>query len=429
MAAGGSYLTDVHDKAPNRRLTPLVELLLWRRHAIAAVHVRPGAPAWPPRSPLTQSPPTIALCSTPRTTSDSAVIRRPSSSRSRLEQGWWRLIIVAALGFFLALVLERLLWEIALPLSLLFVAVVIAQGLAPLVTFLSRWLPRPAAVVGLYLGFLALVAIGTWFFVPSLIAQTQQFAVDLPGLQTSLRAQVDRWSPVDLEQVIAAARTYADRFAALLVALPVSVFSTAANLVLVYFISLYWLLAQPTLRQWFLGLWPEEQRADVLEVLTDIGGTMGGYVRGVGISALLVAIFTYVGLRLIGLPSPLVLAALAGICELIPILGPTLATVPALAVALATGAASPLVVLAFYVGLQQVESNIFVPLIMRGQAQIPPLLSLVAFLLGGAVGGITGALVAIPLFGALRVITERVLLPAQRPIDGESRADAARRGG
>ena len=338
-------------------------------------------------------------------------------------QGWSRLIIVAAVGIFLALVLSRLLWDIALPLSLLFVAVVIAQGLAPVVTWLSRWLPRPAAVVGLYLGFLALVAIGVWFFVPPLIAQAQQFAADLPGLQTRLRAQVDRWSPVDLDQVVAAARTYADRFAALLVALPVSVFSTAANLVLVYFISLYWLIAQPTLRRWFLGLWPEKQRPHVQEVLTDIGGTMGGYVRGVGISALLVAVFTYVGLRLIGLPSPLLLAALAGICEFIPILGPTLATVPALVVALATGTASPLVVLAFYVGLQQVESNILVPLIMQGQAQIPPLLSLIAFLIGGAVGGITGALIAIPLFGALRVIVERVLLPAQRSFVGDSRAD------
>ncbi|MBW3634426.1 MAG: AI-2E family transporter, partial [Chloroflexi bacterium] len=139
---------------------------------------------------------------------------------------------------------------------------------------------------------------------------------------------------------------------------------------------------------------------------------------------LLVAVLTYIGLQLIAVPSPLVQAVLAGIGELIPVVGPFLAAVPALAVALATGEANVVVVLAFYIGLQQVESNILIPLIMRGQASIPPLLSLVAFLIGAAVAGIIGALIAIPLFGALRVLTVRLLVPAERDIVGVSRAEA-----
>ena len=260
---------------------------------------------------------------------------------------------------------------------------------------------------------------------PTLIAQAQQFAADLPRLQTSLRTELERWRLVEIDDLIDDAGSYAGRFTELLVTLPVSVFSTAANLVLVYFISLYWLIALPRLRGWVLSLFPEEHRDDVRTLLGDIGISIGGYVRGVVISALLVGIFTYAGLVLIGVPSPLVLAVLAGIGEFIPILGPTLAAVPALAVALATGEVNPLVVLAFYIGLQQVESNILVPLIMQGQARIPPLLSSVAFLLGAAVGGIMGALIAIPQFGALRVVAERVLIPAERQLVDVTRAEAA----
>ena len=353
-----------------------------------------------------------------------ALPSRPVALTSIRAPDWARVAIIAAIALFLALVLEHLLWEIAYPLALIFGAVIIAQGLAPVVNGLSRWLPRPLAVVALYLSLLALVGGGLWLFLPTLIAQGREFATALPRFQTSLRVLVDRWSPVGLDELVASVEVFFGRFSGILVELPVAVFSAGANLLLVYFLSLYWLIAQPALRAWIVSLIPGGQRDDAGEVLTEVGETVGGYVRGVLISALSVATITYVGLLLLGVPSPLVLAILAGVGELIPVLGPFLASVPAVGIALATGQANPIIVLGFYIGLQQVESNILVPLIMRGQARIPPLLSLVAFLIGAAVGGFLGALIAIPLFGALRVIVIRVLVPAERRLVGVTRPEA-----
>ena len=352
----------------------------------------------------------------------------PASSGARFALGardWVRLTLLGTLALFLALVLREVLWEIAYPLALIFGGVIIAQGLAPVVAWLARWLPRPLAVVTLYLALLALAGAGVWLFVPTLIAQGRAFADDLPRLQTSLRTVIARWSPVEIDELATAIEGYLGRFSGLLVDLPVAVFSVGANLVLVFFLSLYWLIAQPQLRGWILGLIAEEQREPAAALLSEVGETVGGYVRGVLLSALAVATLTYLGLLLLGMPAILVLAVLAGVGELIPVLGPFLAAVPAVGLALATEAANPLLVLAFYIGLQQVESNILIPLIMRGQASIPPLLSLMAFLIGAAVGGILGALIAIPLFGAVRVITVRLLVPAERRLVGVSPAEAA----
>jgi predicted PurR-regulated permease PerM len=292
------------------------------------------------------------------------------------------------------------------------------------VTWLSRWLPRSLAAVGTYFGLLALAFAGSWIFLPTFIAQGRAFAADLPTVQVSLRTMIDHWSPVGLDHLVSTAEGYLTQFSGQLVALPMAFFSVAANLVLVVFLSLYWLIAQPALRGWVLGLIPDERRNHFRGVLTEAGQTVGGYVRGVILSAVSIAILTYIGLRLLGVPSPLVLAVLAGFGELIPVLGPLLAMIPAVAVALAAGEVNPLLVVVFYIALQQVESNLLLPLIMRGQARIPPLLSLVAFLFGAAVGGIVGALIAIPLFGALRVVVIRMLVPVERHLAGVSRAEA-----
>jgi predicted PurR-regulated permease PerM len=335
-----------------------------------------------------------------------------------------RVVIAAAVALFLVLTFERLIWVIAYPLALIFGGVVIAQGIAPLVEWPARYVPRSVAVVGVYLALLAATGVGAWMFVPIVIAQATALAADLPRFEAALQRVVDRWSPVGMERIVSSVGGYAGQFSGMLLELPLTLVAAGANLVLVFFLSLYWLIAQPRLRGWALSLVPDEHRDTIRDVLGEVGSTVGGYVRGVLISALAVGALTYAGLLLLGMPSAVALAVLAGVGELIPVLGPFLAGIPAVAVALATGAVDPLLVVAFYVGLQQVESNILIPLVMRGQAQIPPLLSLMAFLIGAAVGGVVGALIAIPLFGALRVVVVRMLVPAQRELAGISPAEA-----
>jgi putative permease len=335
-----------------------------------------------------------------------------------------RLLLASATALFAVLVLVQVLSEITYPLALIFGGVVIAQGLAPIVAWLTPTVPRGLAVVLVYLVIVGLAGTAAWYFVPVLILEIAAFAERLPRIEGTVVEELMEWSPVGGDELAAVSADLFGQFMSMLIGLPGIALAAATNLVLVLFLSLYWLIAQPALRGWFLGLIPSEHRDRARDVTAEVGSTVGGYVRGVLISAVLVATLTYAGLLVIGIPSALVLAAFAGIGELIPVLGPFIAAVPALLVALGSNDVNVFVVAAFYLVLQQIESNVVLPLVMRGQAQIPPLLSLVAFLIGAAVGGVVGALIAIPLFGALRVIVVRLLVPAHRRLAGVGEGEA-----
>ena len=125
-------------------------------------------------------------------------------------------------------------------------------------------------------------------------------------------------------------------------------------------------------------------------------------------------VFTYVGLTIIGLDLALTLSILAGLLEVIPVLGPVLAAIPMLIIALLESPTQALVVLLFVLALQQVESRILLPFIMRSQTEVSPLLVLVAIFVGEALGGLLGAIVAIPLVSMLRVFVQRVVAPWAR---------------
>jgi predicted PurR-regulated permease PerM len=150
---------------------------------------------------------------------------------------------------------------------------------------------------------------------------------------------------------------------------------------------------------------------------------MGGYVRGILIEALLITVIVFVGLWLLGVEYPLALAVLAGIGEFMPYVGPIMAAVPAVLLALLESPTLALIVLGFYVVLQLVEGYLLFPFVVGNQSEIPALLIILGLLAGGAVGGVLGALVAIPLAGALRIVVLRVIAPEIRRRTGGHAAE------
>ncbi len=338
---------------------------------------------------------------------------------------WWRTTVIGATSLAFALGVLALIWLLARPLSLLLAAVVVAQALAPIVGWLERRLPRPVAVLLVYLALALMVGGVGWLTVPPLVDQGRELVMNTPWMVEHGRAWAARVDPVGADQLIGAIQRTVNRFTGVLVALPLTLFSSLLEVFLVLFMSAYWLISAPALRRFALSLFPSTRRDRAGDVLSAVGETMGGYVRGVAINALVVGAVVYAGLLVIGVDYPLVLALVAALGELVPVVGPILAAVPAVAVALAESPRQALVVLAFYVVMQQIESNILMPQIMRRQADVPPLLSLFALLAGSAVGGLLGALVAIPLLGALRVLVIQVAVPAERRWAGAAGRDAS----
>ena len=331
---------------------------------------------------------------------------------------WWRSIAITSVGFALAIGMLVLVWQLARPLVLVLIAIIIAQALAPVASFLERWLPRTLAVVLIYLAlFGGIVGLG-WLMVPTINQQAQTLVRNTPDMLTQLREFMDEFDQETTDRLVAAAETLAERFGAILIELPLTLVSGTIDFILVIFMSAYWLIATPSLHRFALSLFPEERRDRADSVLGAMGQTMGGYVRGEVIDAIIVGALAYIGMTVIGLEYTLILAIIVALGELLPVIGPIITSIPPILIALSDSLEQGLIVAAFFLVLQQLESNLILPLVMRNQADVPPLLSLVALSAGAALGGLLGAIIAIPLAGALRIMVVRVLAPAERDWTG-----------
>ena len=343
---------------------------------------------------------------------------QPARSGVPVAQVAWRSIVLGAIALAVAFELLDFLHLLARPLAILLAAIVLAEALAPVVGWLERRLPRGLAIGLVYLLLLALVAGLGWLLLPPLVEQAQTLVANWPELLERARGWLYRFDQLGGDRLAAAVQSRLGGLLSTLMALPLALFTSVTELVLVIAMSAYWLAAAPALRRFALSLFPARQRERAGDVLGEMGVTMGGYVRGALLNALIIGSLTYVGLLVIGLDYPLVLALVAGVLEVVPIIGPIVAAVPALAIALLDSPTKALIVLGFYVALQQLEGNLVTPYVMRSQSDIPALLVLFAVFAGGTVGGVLWALVAIPLAGALQVLVLRVVAPAVRRWSG-----------
>jgi predicted PurR-regulated permease PerM len=346
------------------------------------------------------------------------------ATKQPIERSWWWYTSIGAMSLVLGFGLLGIIFLFIRPLGLLILGISIAALFAPLISWLSRRMARIIAVVLVYLALvLLLVGIGM-VIIPALAAQAQVVIVQLPAifkqLQSSLGGVQSQFYNDLLNQLI----TYLSSLGTGLVALPVALVSGLMDAVIVVFISIYGLLVAPSLRDFVLSFLPKPRSERLEAILNKMTNEMGGYFRGAIINGLIIGSMTSVGLLVIGVNYALVLGLIAGTLEFIPIIGPILGAVPMVGVALLQSPAKAIIALAYAIILHQVESNILVPNIMRTQTEISPLLVLLALTGGLTIGGIFGALVAIPLTAALRVVFIEQVFPAIRRRTGAHEEDS-----
>jgi predicted PurR-regulated permease PerM len=326
----------------------------------------------------------------------------------------WRPILQGASAISLGIAVPVLVWLLIRPLALLLLAIVLAEALSPLVRRLERWLPRLAAIAAIY-GAIALVVAGVgWLAIPRLVDQGQLLVERGPELLDQAKVLVNQWDPGGADRILDAAQNHLDRVGGWIVDIPVALVSTLVEIVLVLFLSAYWLISAPALHRFVRSLLPPSRRDEVSDVIGEMGQAMGGYVRGVVIDAVIMGALAYLGLLLVGFDYPLVGGLVTMVGELVPVVGPIAAAVPIVAIGFLDSPTMALSVLVLYVVLQQFEGHLLTPNIMRSQTHVSQVLTLFALFAGGALGGILGALVAIPLAGAVRVFVLRVGAPAVR---------------
>jgi predicted PurR-regulated permease PerM len=326
----------------------------------------------------------------------------------------WKLAGAAAVSLALGFLFLYVLTMMIRPLGILLAGIVVAMTLAPLADLLERWLPRLLAVVSIYLvALLVLVGLG-FILIPPLVDQASSFVDVLPDRAEDARAWVEEQTGITFEDNMEHLTGYLEPAAGALVAIPTLIVETILEIFIGLFISLYWLHSMPRLKAFCVSLFPPDQQHEASEVLARIGQRMGGYMRGVAITGVVIGTVVFIGLTILGVQFALFLAILSFFGEFFPNVGPVLAAIPAVFVAMFDSFGLALVVIAFYVVIQQLESYILMPVIMRGQTKIPPLVTTFAVFTGFVVGGVLWAILAIPISGALLTLTTDVAAPAIR---------------
>ena len=181
-------------------------------------------------------------------------------------------------------------------------------------------------------------------------------------------------------------------------------------------LTFYLLVDSDNLLGGFLQLFPRDRRTRVAAACREVTVKVSAWLMGQIILASVIGITAGIGLWLLGIPYFYVLALIAGIGEMIPMVGPLLAALPSIAVAFTVGPSAALWVTLYYIAQQQLENHVLVPKIMERQVGVSAVTVIVALLIGGSLLGIMGAILAVPTAAILQVVIQEALQQAE-PLD------------
>jgi predicted PurR-regulated permease PerM len=299
------------------------------------------------------------------------------------------------------------------------IAILLAAGLEPVVGWLrgKTGLARSVTILLVYAGFMILTGLLLFLIVPAAISQLTEFSNRLPGLLADVRAFAVDIRPAVIADgltnaIDALASTLRDPEAEAdpeaLVDVGLAVADALIAVITVLTLVFFWLTGHPRIQRFTLALLPAEHRAGVRQGWNEVETRLGLWVRGQVILMGSIFLMTTVAYFILGLPNALLLGLIAGIAEIIPIVGPLLGAIPALLVAAVSGEVElVLLVAGVYVVIQVLEGNVLVPMVMKSTIGVPPFLVVVSLVVGAAAGGLIGALLAVPLVAAIVVILER----------------------
>ncbi len=331
---------------------------------------------------------------------------------------------LGATGALLAWALWTSLGRAATAITLLLVSFVLALALAPLVDRLTARMPRGAAVASVFLGLVAVLVLIGLVVVPPVVTQGSQLAQQAPQylqdlLDTRWVRELDQhYDVIDrAEQELMGRLTDQSFIEGVLGgilgagrAVVSGVFQTLTVLVL----TLYLLASLPRVKQAAFAVVPASRRPRVESLSEEIMRRVGSYAIGqVGI-ATLNAVASYVMMRIVGIPYAAVLAVTVGLLGLIPMIGATLGAAIVSVVAFFDEPRKALIAVIYYVVYQQVENYVIAPRVMQHTVSVPGTVTVVAALVGGALLGVLGALLAIPVAAGLLLLYDEVLVPRQR---------------
>jgi predicted PurR-regulated permease PerM len=315
------------------------------------------------------------------------------------------------------LVAAWLLSHITHAILILVLATLIAFAMAPVVSFLSRWMPRALAIAiayllgfGLIFGLLAIVVATAATQITTLVRLLPTYARQAQDLQPQLLALLSPFGVTQAQlsqadaSVVSNLQSIGTRAAQDTLSVVTSVLSALIDAVLVLILSIYLMGSGHRLVHWLREQAPAGQRRRANLVIAIVNQVVGGYIRGTFTLALLVGVLVGVGMAALHVRYALLLGILAFFMEFVPILGVFVSGAVCVVIALFQGWFLALVVLAYFVIVHVIEGDLIGPRIMGRAVGIHPAVALLALVAGTELFGFWGALFGAPIAGIIQAL-------------------------
>ncbi len=300
------------------------------------------------------------------------------------------------------------------------VAAFLAVGLDPAVRRLEGWgLKRGHAVAAIFVAVLVALVGFLLAVVPPLASQVTNFATNLPQYVEDLAETNPRIKHFVEEQDIAARLESATNSAPTAIAGSIggvlgvagSLVASIMNVLLVIVLTIYFSLSLARIHAGTFRLVPKSKRKRVQELADPILEKIGGYIAGNLAISLIAGAVAFVFLVIAGVPYPIALALWVAIADLIPLVGATVGALPAVVVAFFTSTGVGIAAVIYFAIYQQVENYFIAPRVMTRAVDLPASAVLLAALVGGALMGFIGVLMAIPAAAGIKLIVNEVVIP------------------
>lgn len=298
-----------------------------------------------------------------------------------------------------------LLWLVRDLIFSLLIGFILMSALKPAVTYLVKMkVPRTLSVIVTYLLFLLFIVALFSLIIPPIIYETSLLLSSLPYAIENIMPQITDYIDVtDLTR-------YVPNVTNNIFGIVSSIFSNTLFVITTLFFGLYFLLEENLLEKSMNRYFDTSTAEKLKAIFLKAEKRMSAWFWGELTLMTVVGLLTFLGLHLIGLGRYAVpLAVLAGLLEVVPNIGPIISSIPAILLGFVSSSFTGFAALALYVVVQQLENTLIVPMIMRKAVGLNPILTLIALILGGRLGGILGVLLAIPLFLFVETIVSELL--------------------
>lgn len=299
--------------------------------------------------------------------------------------------------------------------ALLF-AIILASALEPAIEWLKeRRVPRILSVILIYLILTAAILLFIYLVLPLFLEEFQNLSTTYPMLRKKLMVGLDKigtptfiadFKDDIIKKILDIPTQYLEGFGGGVLTFLSGMFGGFLSFVLIIVFSFYLATQEKGIENFLRMVTPLSYEPYVLNLWNRAQKKLGKWLQGQALLGAIVGVFIFFGLTFLGVDHALFLAFLAGLFEIIPVVGPILAAVPAVMAGLLTSPLTGVLTIALYTIVQQVESNVIVPVVMKKAVGLSPLVVLLALVIGGEIGGLFGIILSVPITAVLAELLE-----------------------